>query len=116
MANVTFHRTSKQQETVKRYLVEIGKRTQEEMDGYKGVVLGDDNTVILTRKATSKELEIIRETVKSASSATICEVYATFGGRVKLVDRFAELTVKVDVPEIKETETKTETETETESK
>ena len=110
MANVTFHRTSKQQETVKRYLVEIGKRTQAEMDSYKGVILGDENTVILTRKATEKELTVIRETVKTATTATVNDVYATFSGRVKLVDRYAELTVRVDVPEIKETETETETE------
>ena len=113
MANVTFHRTSKQQETVKQYIVETGKRTKAEMDSYKGVILGDENTVILTRKATADELSVIRETVKTATTATVCDVYATFSGRVKLVDRYAELTVRVDVPEIpvKETEQKTESET-----
>lgn len=75
MANVTFHRSSKKQEIVKAYLVEQGMRTADEMASYKGVILGDDDTVILTR----------------------AEVYATFGGRVKLVDRYAEINVKISL-------------------
>lgn len=97
MANVTFHRTSKKQEIVKDELVKNGYRTAEEMTNYKGVILGDDDTVILTRKATDDELATVRETVNGASSATVSEVFATFGGRVKLVDRYAEITVKISL-------------------
>lgn len=97
MANVTFHRSSKKQEIVKAYLVEQGMRTADEMASYKGVILGDDDTVILTRKATDDELATVRETVNGASSARVAEVYAQFGGRVKLVDRYAEITVKISL-------------------
>lgn len=97
MANVTFHRTSKKQELVKAELVKNGYRTAEEMTAYKGVILGDDDTVILTRKATDEELATVRETVNGASCATVSEVFAVFGGRVKLVDRYAEITVKISL-------------------
>ena len=97
MANVTFHRTSKKQETVKAFLVEQGKRTADEMNAYKGVILGDDDTVILTRPATADEMETVKAVVPSASRAVVGEVYMLVNGRVKLADRYAELSVKIDL-------------------
>ena len=97
MPNVTFHRTSKKQETVKAFLVEQGKRTADEMTAYKGVKLGDDDSVILTRQATPDEMETVKAVVPSASRAVVGEVYALVNGRVKLVDRYAELAVKIDL-------------------
>ena len=97
MANVSFHRTSKRQEIIKAELVKNGYRTADEMNAYKGVKLGDDDTVILTRPATDEELATVRESVVGATSATVSEVFASFGGRVKLVDRYAEISVKVSL-------------------
>ena len=97
MANVTFHRTSKKQEQVKAYLVEQGKRTAEEMNAYKGVILGDDDTVILTRPATVDEMETVQGVVPSATRATVGEVFSLVNGRVKRVDHYAEIALKIDL-------------------
>lgn len=97
MANVTFHRTSKKQEQVKAFLVEQGKRTVEQMNAYKGVILGDDDSVILTRPATVDEMETVQKVVPSATRATVGEVFALVNGRVKRVDHYAEISLKIDL-------------------
>lgn len=95
MANVTFHRTSKKQETVKSYIIEKGLRTADEMNAYKGVKLGDDDSVLLQRAATADEMTVIKTAVPSADSAIVSDVYALFNGRVILADKFAEIVVRV---------------------
>ena len=95
MANVTFHRTSKKQEAIKAYILEKGLRTADEMNAYKGVKLGDDDSVLLQRPATPEEMDAIKESVPMADSAIVSDVYALFNGRVILADRFAEIVVRV---------------------
>ena len=95
MANVTFHRTSKKQEAIKQYIINNGLRTADEMNAYKGVKLGDDDSILLQRPATQDEMEVIKTSVPSADSAIVSDVYALFNGRVILADKFAEIVVRV---------------------
>lgn len=92
--NVSFHRTSKRQDIIKKWLVAEGKITQTDMDAYKGVSLGDDESVILLRLPSDDEKAKIAETVKDGRDTVVQDVYALFNGVVSKVQTVGVTVVK----------------------